>query len=81
MSLKITDGNNTIHLPEKFCIPLELKINKLGNSQEITDIGDHLYYFIHYGTYTQKEKKADTLNVTTQYFQIIKNIVNENKFK
>jgi len=47
MSLKITNGNDTLFLHKEYCVPLELEVNKLGKTKEWIAIGDHLYYFVY----------------------------------
>ena len=78
MTLIITDGKHTINLKEKYCIPLELKINKISNHKDWVAIGDHLYYFIYPDT--THVKSSNTLVVENEKFSIIKNIIQTNHF-
>jgi len=78
MTLKITNGVDIIKLKDKYCVPLELAINKISNDKDWVAIGDHLYYFIYPNT--THLKSSDTLNVTEEIFNVIKNIIQTNKF-
>ena len=78
MTLKITNGVDIIKLKDKYCVPLELAINKISNDKDWVAIGDHLYYFIYPDT--THAKSSNTLNVTEENFKIIKNIIQTKKF-
>jgi hypothetical protein len=78
MVLKITDGKEILNLKDKFCISLELEVNKIDNSKEWIAIGNHLYYFV--CPNTNHPKPPDTLKVDDKYFLILKNIIQTKNF-
>ena len=78
MPLKITNSVDIIILKDKFCVPLELKINKISKSNDWVAIGDHLYYFIYPDT--NHIKPPNTLTVKNEYFSILKDIIQKNNF-
>ena len=78
MTLKITNGVDIINLKDKYCVPLELEINKISNHKDWVAIGDHLYYFIYPDT--THVKSSNTLNVTEEKYDVIKNIIQTKKF-
>ena len=63
-----------------YCIPLELKVNKIGNSKDWVSIGDHLYYFINPNKFLSDEKPSEVLLVKTNYYLELKKIILENKY-
>ena len=78
MSLKITNGLETIELEEKYCLKLEYEVNKFGRKDNWVSIGNHLYYFVCPDSLHPKSR--DTLIVEEKYFSVIKNIIQSNKF-
>ena len=76
MSLKITNGKETLELKGKYCLKLEGEINKFGYLDNWKSIGDHLYYFV--CPNMSHPKSSDTLNVSQEKFSIIKNIIEKN---
>tara|TARA_Y100000591_G_C21849172_1_gene710583 strand:+ start:3247 stop:3480 length:234 start_codon:yes stop_codon:yes gene_type:complete len=75
MSLIITDGENTVKLMKKYCIPLELIINTFENKNNWMSIGDHLYYFS-----LNDPKYKNKLTVTNTQFLTLLKIICEQKF-
>lgn len=78
MSLKITNGADIIKLKAKYCLKLEYEVNKFGRKDNWVSIGNHLYYFV--CPNALHTKSPDTLNVDECKFDILKNIIEKNKF-
>lgn len=78
MSLKITNGNDTIFLRREYCVPLELEVNLLERTKEWVTIGDHLYYFIYPDV--NHPKPSDTLYIEDKYFFKLYNIIQNKNF-
>lgn len=78
MSLKITNGTDTINIKEQFCLNLEYEVNKFGRKDNWISIGNHLYYFV--CPDMSHPKSSDTLNVNNNEFNILRDIINNNKF-
>jgi hypothetical protein len=78
MILQITNGFDIIKLKDKYCVPLELEINKISNHKDWVAIGDHLYYFLYPDT--THVKSSNTLNVTEEKYDVIKNIIQTKNF-
>ena len=78
MSLKITNGIDTIELKKEYCLKLEYEVNRFGRKDNWVSIGNHLYYFV--CPNALHPKSSDILIVDGKKFNIIKDIIQKNNF-